>query len=168
MSDGTDPSGAASGAEGDSAAAATGDGARGPGESPSDLRRRLGVDHQHPPLTAAVVLGFALVHGWYAAWLLADLGLGTVAFVVVAAASAFWLSRQPTRRRAVVRGLYALAALLAATPLFMNLPFLLAAGHYGVGDPLAFTARLADAVFLLVFLGLAAVPAGVGWRLAGE
>lgn len=153
---------------GDPAAETPAGGAGGELEAPSDLRRRFAVDHRHPPRTAAVVFVFAIVLGWYASWLLADLGLGTVAFVLVAAGSAYGLYRQPTRRRATVRGLSALAALLAATPVFMNLPFLLAAGRYGVGQPAAFTVRLADALVLVVFLIVAAVPAGVAWRLAGD
>lgn len=128
----------------------------------------LAVEHRHPRGTTAVVLALAVLLAWYASWLAADLGLGTVAFVLVAAGAAYGLYRQPTRSRVLAVGLYALAAMLALTPVFMNLPFLLSAGSYGVPDATAFTVRLADAIFLVVFLVLAAVPAAAARRLAGS
>jgi hypothetical protein len=133
-----------------------------------DVRERLRVEHRHPRETTAVVFAFAVLLAWYASWLTADLGLGTVAFVVVAVAGAYGLYRQPTRRAVVVAGLYGLAALLVSTPVFMNLPFVLSAGAYGISNPAAFTMRLADLVFLVVFVLLGAVPAGLAWRLSGE
>jgi hypothetical protein len=130
------------------------------------LRAWLRVDHRHAPATTGVVLLFAALHAWYASWLAADLRLGTVAFVVVGVCSAYGLYRQPNRRSVVVVGLYVLAALLVASPVFMNLPFVLSAAAYGVSNPLAFTLGLADLLFLLVFGLLATVPALLAWRLS--
>jgi hypothetical protein len=131
-----------------------------------DVRERLRVDHRHPPETTAVVLAMAVLLAWYASWLTADLGLGTVAFALVATVGAYGLYRQPGRRSVVVVGLYALAGLVASTPVFLNLPFLLSAGAYGVSNPTAFTMRLSDFVFVVVFGVLAAVPAVTGWWLS--
>ena len=134
--------------------------------SGTDLADRLRVDHRHSRVTTTVVLAIAVALAWYASWLTADLGLGTVTFVLVAAVAAYGLYRQPSRRAVLVVGLYVLAALLVVTPLFMNLPFMLAAGTYDVSNAPAFTMRLADVVFLVVFVVLAAVPGGLAWRLS--
>lgn len=133
-----------------------------------DRLESLRFDHRHSRATIAVVVVISLALGWYGSWLAADLGLGTVVFVLGAALSAYGLYRQPSRRAVVVVGLYALAALLVATPVLLNLPFVLVAGSYGVSDPAAFTMRLSDAIFLLVFVILAAVPGGLAWRLSTE
>jgi hypothetical protein len=137
-----------------------------PDDSVAALRDALAVEHRHSRTTTAIVLALAVLLAWYASWLAADLGLGTVAFVLVAAVGAYCLYRQPTRSRVLAAALYALAAMLALTPVFMNLPFHLDAGAYGVENATAFTVRLADAIVLVVFLVLAAVPVAAARRLA--
>lgn len=139
-----------------------------PSTGTEDLLARLRVEHRHDRATAALVLAGSLVLAWYGSWLTADLGLGTPTFVVVAAVAAYGLYRQPSRRDVLVVGLYALAALLVATPVFLNLPFLLSAGAYDVANPTAFTMRLADLILLVVFVLLAGVPAVVAWRLSSR
>lgn len=131
-----------------------------------DLRERVAVPHRHPPGTTGLVVVLAALLAWYASWLTADVGLGTVAFVLVAVVAAYGLYRQPTRRGVLVAGLAALAVLLVATPLFLNLPFALAAGAYGIEDAAAFTLTQADLVFVVAFVVLAAVPGGIAWWLS--
>lgn len=132
----------------------------------TDLFDRLRVEHRHTPGTTALVVLLAVALAWYASWLTADLGLGTIAFVLVAVVAAYALYRQPTRRGVLVVGLYALAVVLLVTPIFLNLPFLLAAGSYDVSNPTAFTMRLSDVIFVVLFAILAAVPGGLAWRLS--
>lgn len=141
----------------------------GPDErGPRALVDRLRVDHRHPPATAGLVVAGAMALGWFAAWLTADLGVGAVAFVLAALSAGYGLYRQPDRTAVLSTWAYAVAALLALTPVFLNLPFLLAAPTYGIGDPAAFTLRLADAISLVAFLLLAAVPAAVGRWLSAR
>jgi len=132
------------------------------------VAERLRVGHRHSRETTAIVLAEALALALYASWLTADLGLGTVTFVLVAVVAAYALYRQPSRRGILVVGLYVLAAFLVVTPVFLNLPFLLAAGSYDVSNPTAFTMRLSDVLFLVLFVILAAVPGGLAWRLSTE
>lgn len=132
------------------------------------IRRWAGLDQAHQVRTVAGMVVAAALLGDVAGWLLADFGLRTPAFVGVALGSSLWLYRQPNGRAAAVRALSALAVLLALTPLFLNLPFVLAADRYGIGNPAAFVLRTADLVALVVFLAMAAVPAAAAWWLARD
>jgi hypothetical protein len=122
-------------------------------------------DHSHDTVTTAIVLGFAAVLGLYASWLAADVGARFSAFLVTAVALAYLLYAQPTRRTVVAGGLYSLAALLAATPVFYELVFLLNSGRPGVGPVLEHYLSLADVILFAVFWLLAAVPTLVAYRL---
>lgn len=130
------------------------------------LLDRVGFEHTHGARAALTAIAWAAVIAWYVGWLVADLGPRGPAFILALAIAWYLLYAQPTRRAMTVRGLAALAVLLGATPVFLNLPFLLSSGRYGVAAPWAFVARAADLVTLVVFLLLAAVPAGIARRLA--
>lgn len=132
----------------------------------ASLLDRVGFEHTHGARAALTVIAWAAVLAWYVGWLVADLGLRGPAFLIALAVAWYLLYAQPTRRAMTVRGLAALAVLLAVTPVFLDLPFLLAASRYGVATPWAFVARAADLVMLVVFLLLAAIPAGIARRLA--
>lgn len=128
-----------------------------------DLPEYLGVAHHHDPATTALVAAFALVLGSYASWLMADLGVRWVAFLVVGAAAALGLYRRETRARVATAGLYALAALVALTPVALDATILLGTD---LGDPWPFLLTTATLVYLAAFAVLAAVPAGLGYLLA--
>lgn len=126
------------------------------------LLERLGVHHTHDPATTSAVFVLAIVLGNYAAWLVADVGIGLPVFAAGSLVATWGLYRQPTRRAVAVRTLQALAALLVATPIAIDLTFLVLAGSYGVADPLSFVTTKADLVFLVAF----AIPALVLWGIA--
>lgn len=128
----------------------------------STLRERLGVDHRHDRSTVALVVGFAVVLGWYAGWLTADLGLRAVAFVGVGLVAGLALYRRRSRRRVAVVGLYALAAMVALTPVALDATLLL---DGDLADPWPFVFTTATLVYLAVFALLAAIPAGLGYLL---
>jgi hypothetical protein len=130
------------------------------------LRARFEFDHAHDRTTKALVLGAAVLLGAYAGYLLADLGLRTVAFVVVTAWAAYGLYARPTRRDVAIRGLYALAVLVLATPVALaaTIP-VLPHGTAGIENLLGFVVTIADLVLLAVFGAIAAVPAGVAFLL---
>lgn len=132
---------------------------------PAAILARLGVEHVHSRGTAAVVAGFALVHGAFVAWLLGDLLPGLAGFLLGAAVGAYLLYARPTRRGVVARGCYGLAALLVLTPVALEATFLVAAAGAGVADPWAFVLSPVTVLYLVVFALLAAVPAGVGYLL---
>ncbi len=128
-----------------------------------DLRERLGVAHDHDAATTALVAAFALVLGSYAGWLTADFGIRWVALLVVGAVAAVALYRRETRARVAATGLYALAALVALTPVALDATILLGTG---VTDPWSFVLTAASLAYLVAFAVLAAVPAGIGYLVA--
>lgn len=108
----------------------------------------------------AVGLG-ALVVGATAAWLVGDyvgFPLGLVVFTVVAAVL---LVRQPTPRAVAARGLVLLAALVLLVPVTLHLP-VFTGSHEGLRAPGRLVFQPGVYVVALVFVGLAAVLAGVG------
>lgn len=131
-------------------------------------RAAAGVGHDHPPGTVALVVVFALLLGVAASWLLADLGLRLPALLAGWLGGGYWLYRKPDRRAVAVSGLYAVAALVALVPVAMNVTALAVAGGHGFrAGPFALS--VVDVVLLVVFLLLAAVPAGLGrWLQRGR
>lgn len=127
------------------------------------LRERLGVAHDHDAGTTALVAAFAAVLGLYAGWLTADLGVRWVAFVVGGGAAAVALYRRESRARIAATGLYALAALVALTPVALDATLLLGTD---LGDPWPFVLTTATLVYLAAFAALAAIPAGLGYLVA--
>lgn len=122
-------------------------------------------DRTHGPLTTGLVVAFAAVLGLYASWLTADFGARTVAFAAAAVGVGYVLYGEPTRRAVVARGLYVLAAFVAATPFVYELSILLGGGYAGVGSPWQHVLSVTDLLFVLLFLVVAAVPALVAYRL---
>ena len=129
------------------------------------VRERAGMEYTHSPPTIVVIVAWAGVLGWYLSWLTADFGLRLTAFSLGVVGMALILYRQPDRRRITVVSLYALAALLVLTPVFMNLYYLLHAGAFGVANPAAFVFGLSDLIFLVVFAILAVIPLMLGRRI---
>lgn len=129
------------------------------------VARRLGIAHRHTAGTTAIVVVLALVCGVYASWLLADFGLRLPALVVVGLVCGVVFYARPTRAGVLATGLYALAALVALTPVMLDLAFVLAADPYGIADPWPFVLSLADLLFLVVFVLLALLLAGVAFVL---
>lgn len=127
------------------------------------VTERLGIEHRHSRRTTGLVVALALACGLYAGWLLADLAPRWVTLPVVALAGGAFLYARPTRVDAVATGLYSLAALVALTPVVLDLAFVLDAGSHGVGNPWAFVLTPADLVALLVFGLFALVPAGIAF-----
>lgn len=137
----------------------------GPAATAARGLERLGVHHTHDPGTTSVIFVLAVVLGNYAAWLVADVGIGLPVFAIGSLVATWGLYRQPTRRAVAVRTLQALAALLIATPIAIDLTFLVLAGRHGVTDPLSFVTTPADLVFLVAFAIPAAALLVVAWRL---
>lgn len=130
---------------------------------------RLGIDHVHRPATTVGIGVLAAVLGAYAGWITADFGVRVPAFVIVTVVAAIWLYRQRDGWTALVRGLYLLAALVVSTPILFDLAFVLDAPRYGISNVSGFVLTLSDLVFLLVFVCIAAIPAGLAmvirrWR----
>lgn len=127
------------------------------------VARRLGVTHRHAAGTTVVAAVLALVCGFYASWLLADFGLRLPALVVVVLVCGVVFYARPTRTGVLAAGLYAIAALVALTPVMLDLGFVLAADSYGITDPWPFVLSLADLLFLVVFVLLALLLAGAAF-----
>ena len=119
-------------------------------------------DHTHDPVTTAIVVVFAAVLGLLAGWIVADFDVRFLGFLVAAVGTGYLLYDQPTRRAVAAAGFYSLAALVAAIPIVYELG--LAAS---VDDPLRHLLSVTDLLFVLAFWLLAAVPALVGYRIAG-
>ncbi|MUV86793.1 hypothetical protein GJ631_09510 [Natronomonas sp. CBA1123] len=122
-------------------------------------------DHTHDTATTALAVAAAAVTAFYAAWLTADLLPRTVVFGVVALTVGFLLYRRPDRRAVAASGLYAVAILLAATPIALNATVLATADMTGITDPWARILTVTDLKILLGFLVVAAVPAAIGYYL---
>lgn len=122
-------------------------------------------DHTHDTATTALAVAATAVTAFYAAWLTADLLPRTVVFAAVALAMSFLLYRRPDRRAVAAGALYAVAILLAATPVVLNAAVLATADMAGVTDPWARVLTVTDLKVLLGFLVVAAVPAAIGYYL---
>lgn len=127
--------------------------------------RRFSIEHRHSAGTTALAVVLALVCGFYAAWLLADFGLRLPALIVVALASGVFFYARPTRAGVVSTGLYTLAVFIALTPVVLDLAFVLAADQHGIENPWPFVLSLADLLFLVVFVLLALIPAGIAYAV---
>lgn len=124
---------------------------------------RLGITHGHTPAATLGIVVLAAGLGGYAAWLTADFGVSTLVFVVAAVGSAYVLYRRSDGWDALAVACYLFAAFLALTPVFLNLPYVVDGGRYGIGSLAPFVFSLANLVVLVVFLLLAAVPAAAGY-----
>lgn len=136
------------------------------------LRERLRstVEQRHDAATTALVVGFAVVLGLVAGWVVADFGGRRVATVVVALASGSLLYGRATPRDIVAGGLYMLAALFALFPVAYELHTFTVTGMAGVGSPWTHVLTLSDLLVFVLFLAVAAVPALLGfvvqnWRV---
>lgn len=131
------------------------------GDWSDSLAQRLGIDHRHSAGTAALAVVFALLCGIYASWLLADFGLRWPVLIIALVGSGVLFYGQPTRNSVVALGLYCLAALLALTPVILNLVFVVDSSRYGVANPWPAVLTIADLVFLVVFVVFALVLSGI-------
>lgn len=122
-------------------------------------------DHTHDIGTTVLAVVTAAVAAFYAAWLAADLLPRTLVFAVVALVVSFLLYRRPDRRAVAAAGLYAVAILLAVTPVALNAAVIATAGMTGVTDPLARVLTVTDLKVFFGFLIAAAVPAAIGYYL---
>lgn len=113
----------------------------------------------------ALATGLGLLSAAYLSWLVADLGLRWVGFVLGWVGVGWYLTRRTDRRDLVVAWLRIDAVLLLLTPLFLNLPFLLNAARFDIGNVSGFVLTASDLVALLLFGLLAAVTAGIGYWL---
>ena len=113
---------------------------------------------KHPPGTLALVAGFALLVGTYAAWLGGDYGLGRGAQLGFALLAAALLVARPDARAVAAGGCYLLAALVVATPVLLNLPAFTA----GAADPWALVFHPGAYLLALAFVIVAGLLAGAG------
>jgi hypothetical protein len=127
-------------------------------DSPLDRVLPL-FDHTHDTVTTALVVAVATLLAVVASWVVADFGVRFPAFAVAAIGSAYWLYRLETRREIVAGGLYMLAALIALTPIAMELHILTVAEMEGVGSPTQHVLAVSDLLVTLLFLVIATVPA---------
>ena len=119
-------------------------------------------EHTHDPVTTAIVVVFAALLGLLAGWIVADFGVRSLGFLVGAIGTGYLLYGQPTRRAVVAAGFYSLAALVAAVPVVYELGLAV-----NVEEPLQHLLSTTDLLLLVAFWLLAAVPALVGYRIAG-
>jgi hypothetical protein len=127
-------------------------------DSPLDRVLPL-FDHTHDTVTTALVVGFAAGLAVVASWVVADFGVRFPAFAVAGIAVGYQLYRRDTRRDIVAGGLYMLAALVALTPIVMELHVLTVLGMRGVGSVSQHVLTVSDLVVTLLFFVVAAVPA---------
>lgn len=115
---------------------------------------------------AAATVAGAVPLALYATWIAADLLARWFVFPVVAVGAGYALSVRPTVREQASYACYALAGLLAVTPVFVVLPDVLSAGEYGTStSSLLFT--LGNLFLVVLFALLAALVAYVGYRVDG-
>jgi drug/metabolite transporter (DMT)-like permease len=124
-------------------------------------------EQRHGAGTTALVVGIAAFLGLWAAWLLADLLPRPAGFLLGAVVGGALLYRRADRVDVVAGGLYGVALLLLSTPFVMQLPYALNAGMISNGGALTFV-RTMDLVFLLLFVVLAAIPAGIAYYLTNR
>lgn len=127
------------------------------------VARRLGIKHRHSIGTTGLAVVLALICGFYAAWLLMDFGLYWLALVVVTLVASVRFYARPTRANVLATGLYTLAVFIVLTPVILDLAFVLAANTYGIDNPWPFVLSLSNLLFLLVFILLALIPAGIAY-----
>lgn len=133
-------------------------------DSPLDRVLPL-FDHTHDTATTALVVGVATVLAVVASWVVADFGVRFPAFAVAAIGAAYWLYRLETRQEILAGGLYMLAALIALTPIVMELHLLTVTGMEGVGSATQHVLALSDLLVTLLFWVVAAVPAVAAYLL---
>lgn len=131
-------------------------------DSPLDRVLPL-FDHTHDSVTTALVVGLAALLAVVASWVVADFGVRGPAFAVAALAVGYLLYGRETRQDVLAAGLYMLAALLALTPIVMELHVLTVTEMQGVGTAAQHVLTMSDLVVTLVFLVIAAVPAAMAF-----
>lgn len=122
-------------------------------------------DHTHDVGTTALTVLAAAFAAFYAAWLWADVLPRLLVFAVAALVVSFALYRQPDTRGVVAGVFYAIAALLALTPIALNLTVLVTADMPGVTDPWARILTITDLKIFLGFVVVAAILGGIGYYL---
>jgi hypothetical protein len=122
-------------------------------------RVRAPFEQRHDAATTALVVGWALVLGLVAGWVVADFGGRRLATVVVALASGSLLYGRETPRDIIAGALYMLAALFALFPVAYELHVFTVTGMAGVDSPWAHVLTVSDLLVFVLFLAVAAVPA---------
>jgi hypothetical protein len=122
-------------------------------------RARAPFEQRHDAATTALVVGWALVLGLVAGWVVADFGVRQLATVVVALAAGVLLYGRGTPRDVLAGGLYMLAALFALFPVAYELHTFTVTGMAGVGSPWTHVLSVSDLLVFVLFLAVAAVPA---------
>lgn len=117
---------------------------------------------------AGLALALSLVPAWYLSWLLADVGLRWIGFVLGWTAVSWVLVSREWPRELGIAWLRILAGLLLLTPIFLVIPFVLNAGRFGVGKLAGFVLTESNLITIVVFALLAAVPAGIAQWLARQ
>lgn len=130
------------------------------GETGSGFATDLGVGD------AAVTAGCTLVLAGYASWIAADALPRWLAFLAVALGAGYALLRVDDRRTRVGTAAYALAGLLALTPVALIVPDALWADELGV-SALSMVLTTGNAILVVVFLALAAAVGYLGYRFGG-
>lgn len=120
-------------------------------------------EHTHDAATTALVVAWGAVLGGVASWVVADFGVRFPAFAVATLGVGYLLYGRRTRRGVLAGGFYMLAALVALAPVVSELHVLTVAGMPGVGSPWRHLLSVADLLFVVVFLVVAAVPALAGF-----
>lgn len=122
-------------------------------------RARSPFEQRHGAATTALVVGWAVVLGLVAGWVVADFGVRQLATVVVALATGVMLYGRETPRDVLAGGLYMLAALFALFPFAYELHVFTVTGMAGVDDPWTHVLSTSDLLLFVACLVVAAVPA---------
>lgn len=129
----------------------------------SERRATAALGEIEPRHLTGIVVG-AVVLGWYASWMAADLVGRWLTFPAVTLVAGYLLSgREDGRDKTVFVG-YALAALVAVTPLAVVVPDVV--GGFTEG-PVEMGLTASNAVLFVLFLLPAAAIAYVTYRLDG-
>lgn len=126
----------------------------------SDVWTRFETEHDHSWPTRLLVAGCALLVGYYAAWVLADIGPRTPLFGVGTILAAIHLYRQPTRATVVSRACYLLAGSTILIPFVFWVVYLTSPA--GIIRPFALILTPGDVLYAFAFVVLAGLIAGVG------
>lgn len=106
----------------------------------------------------------ALIIGGFAAWATANLGIATIAFLVAAAGSSYYLYQKPMPSAAIGSGLYITALLMLLTPILFYLPKIVGGGEGGAEEAGMFIGSvLGILIWGFVFFILAIVTGAVGY-----
>lgn len=113
------------------------------------------------PVGLATVAVMAVAVGSCGAWIAGDYVARPVGLVVFSVVAAALLAHQPTPRAVVARGLLLLAGLTIVTPVFLNLPLVMAPG-VGFADRVGALLHPGVLVLWVAFAVIAAALAAAG------